>query len=78
MHLKFRIISEAWKNGPIALIKYCFEEIMFKNLAITYNILVFNKGVTLQCTHRTSKYQESEKSQILLCDSLGPFSHAPS
>ena len=58
--------------------KYYFEKIVFKNLANTYNILVFNKEVTLQCTHRTSNYQESEKSQILLSDSLGPFSHAPS
>ena len=44
--------------------EYCFEKLVFKIFTNIYNIFVSNEEVTLQCTCHTSKYQESEKSQI--------------
>ena len=43
------ICEEPWEKGPIVS-KYC--------------IFVSNKEVTLQCTYHSSKYQESEISNL--------------
>ena len=90
----FRHLSNRWKffnrkNFPIygnyfrryekkGLI-YCFEKNVLNTSQIftLYNIIsLLLKGCPRTC--HTSKYQESEKSQIWLCDLIGPFSHAPS
>ena len=53
-------------KGAYSASKYCFEKLVIKIFTKfnIYTIFVSNEEVTLQCTYHTSKYQESEKSQI--------------
>ena len=74
MYLKIHKYLGGMRKGEHSTSKYCFEKLVFK----ICNIFMSNEYVTLQCTYHTLKYQESEKSQIWLCDPIDPFSHTPS
>ena len=64
MHLRIRKYLGGMGKGAYSTSKYCFEKLVFKIFTNIHNNFASNEEVTLQCTHHTSKNQESEKPHI--------------